>query len=89
MKTLALLTGLVGVIAGVALGFYVGFYLMLAGGIKGLISAVPIIAAGGNADALVAFSLLKISCFAFGGYISALAVVHPSNALINYAFMRD
>ena len=79
-----LILGIIGVIAGIALGLYVGVYLLLIGGIMGLVEVVNVMTDGGAADGgLIAWSVVKMLFSGVAGSISAYVLVLPSLALMS------
>ena len=74
-----LILGVLLVLAGIALGLYVGVYLMLIGGIVGIIEQIK----APEIDAMtLALNIVKIPFAGFTGVLSAFVLIIPGFGLI-------
>lgn len=79
MKTII---GLLGIVASIIVGIYVGGWVMLAGGIIGLIKAFMALLGGKILASLIAWSVIKIVFASITGYIAFAVLFLPSWALV-------
>jgi hypothetical protein len=78
MKTII---GILGIIASIVLGVYVGGWLMLAGGVIGLVKAMLALLGGKVLTGLISWSIIKILFSGLAGYLSFALLFLPSWAL--------
>lgn len=76
--------GVVMIALGIVFGAYVGLWLMLAGGILGLVDVVNQLIEGSGLDGmLIVISVLKIMFAGLIGYVSAIVGILPGIAILN------